>query len=74
MDHQSSPDKPVSIHPDVRPKDKAQEGRKPPGSFAAQQPQCGFCELGLLPHCVMGPRRIDPSGTAPAGRQAHIIR
>ncbi|MGM0787272.1 MAG: hypothetical protein ACQETG_06125, partial [Thermodesulfobacteriota bacterium] len=27
----------------------------------AQQPQCGFCEMGLSCRiCVMGPCRIDP--------------
>jgi carbon-monoxide dehydrogenase catalytic subunit len=34
--------------------------------FQAQQPQCGFCELGLSCRiCVMGPCRIDPFGDGP---------
>ncbi|MBM4285996.1 MAG: anaerobic carbon-monoxide dehydrogenase catalytic subunit [Deltaproteobacteria bacterium] len=34
--------------------------------FAAQQPQCGFCELGLSCRiCVMGPCRLDPFGEGP---------
>jgi carbon-monoxide dehydrogenase catalytic subunit len=40
----------ISIHPDVLAlKDKAQkEGLETVWErFAAQQPQCGFCELGL---------------------------
>jgi carbon-monoxide dehydrogenase catalytic subunit len=33
---------------------------------AAQEPQCGFCELGLSCRiCVMGPCRIDPFGEGP---------
>jgi len=32
----------------------------------AQEPQCGFCELGLSCRiCVMGPCRIDPFGDGP---------
>ena len=32
----------------------------------AQEPHCGFCELGLSCHiCVMGPCRIDPFGDGP---------
>ncbi|MCF8095915.1 MAG: anaerobic carbon-monoxide dehydrogenase catalytic subunit [Desulfobacteraceae bacterium] len=32
----------------------------------AQQPQCGFCELGLSCRiCVMGPCRVDPFGEGP---------
>ena len=54
---QSSPA--CSIHPDVLAlKDKAQkEGLETVWErFAAQQPQCGFCELGLSCRiCVMGP-------------------
>ena len=69
MDHPSSPDKPVSIHPDVLAlKAKAQnEGLETVWErFAAQQPQCGFCELGLSCRiCVMGPCRIDPFGDGP---------
>jgi anaerobic carbon-monoxide dehydrogenase catalytic subunit len=31
-----------------------------------QQPQCGFCELGLSCHnCAMGPCRVDPFGEGP---------
>ena len=34
--------------------------------FKAQQPQCGFCDLGLsCRFCVMGPCRIDPFGDGP---------
>lgn len=33
----------------------------------AQEPHCGFCELGLSCHiCVMGPCRIDPFGDGPS--------
>jgi carbon-monoxide dehydrogenase catalytic subunit len=33
----------------------------------AQEPHCGFCELGLSCHiCVMGPCRIDPFGEGPS--------
>ncbi len=69
MDHSSSPGNPVSIHPDVLAlKDKAQkEGLETVWErFTAQQPQCGFCELGLSCRiCVMGPCRIDPFGDGP---------
>ena len=61
--------KSISIHPDVLAlKDKAQkEGLETVWErFAAQQPQCGFCELGLSCRiCVMGPCRIDPFGDGP---------
>jgi carbon-monoxide dehydrogenase catalytic subunit len=31
--------------------------------FNAQQPQCGFCEMGLSCRvCNMGPCRVDPFG------------
>ena len=69
MDHPSSPEKPVSIHPDVLAlKGKAQkEGLETVWDrAAAQEPQCGFCELGLSCRiCVMGPCRIDPFGDGP---------
>jgi len=44
----------------------------------AQQPQCGFCEMGLSCRiCVMGPCRIDPFGQGPrtgvCGADADII-
>ena len=44
----------------------------------AQQPQCGFCEMGLsCRNCVMGPCRIDPFGEGPqkgvCGADADII-
>ena len=44
----------------------------------AQQPQCGFCELGLsCRNCVMGPCRIDPFGDGPqrgvCGADADVI-
>jgi carbon-monoxide dehydrogenase catalytic subunit len=64
---QSSPS--CSIHPDVLTmKEKAQqEGVETVWERAlAQEPQCGFCELGLSCRiCVMGPCRIDPFGEGP---------
>lgn len=34
--------------------------------YRAQQPHCGFCEMGLSCHiCIMGPCRIDPFGEGP---------
>ncbi len=44
----------------------------------AQQPQCGFCDMGLSCRiCVMGPCRIDPFGEGPqtgvCGADADII-
>ena len=34
--------------------------------YEAQQPHCGFCELGLsCRNCIMGPCRIDPFGEGP---------
>ncbi len=44
----------------------------------AQQPQCGFCEMGLsCRNCVMGPCRVDPFGEGPqkgvCGADADII-
>jgi carbon-monoxide dehydrogenase catalytic subunit len=44
----------------------------------AQQPQCGFCEMGLSCRiCAMGPCRIDPFGEGPqrgvCGADADII-
>ncbi len=44
----------------------------------AQQPQCGFCEMGVSCRiCVMGPCRIDPFGEGPqqgvCGADADII-
>lgn len=46
--------------------------------YEAQQPQCGFCELGLsCRNCIMGPCRIDPFGEGPqrgvCGADADII-
>lgn len=46
--------------------------------YESQQPQCGFCELGLsCRNCVMGPCRIDPFGEGPqrgvCGADADII-
>ncbi len=46
--------------------------------FTAQQPQCGYCEMGLSCRiCVMGPCRIDPFGEGPqrgvCGADADII-
>jgi carbon-monoxide dehydrogenase catalytic subunit len=64
---QSSPS--CSIHPDVLTmKEKAQqEGVETVWERAqAQEPQCGFCELGLSCRiCAMGPCRIDPFGEGP---------
>jgi carbon-monoxide dehydrogenase catalytic subunit len=69
MDQPSFPDKPVSIHPDTLAMvDKARaEGLEIVWDrAAAQEPQCGFCELGLSCRiCVMGPCRIDPFGDGP---------
>jgi carbon-monoxide dehydrogenase catalytic subunit len=69
MDRPSNPDKPFSIHPDtLTMKEKArQEGVETVWERAlAQEPQCGFCELGLSCRiCVMGPCRIDPFGDGP---------
>jgi len=44
----------------------------------AQQPQCGFCDMGLsCRNCVMGPCRVDPFGEGPqrgvCGADADII-
>ncbi len=44
----------------------------------AQEPQCGFCSLGLsCRNCVMGPCRLDPFGEGPqrgvCGADADII-
>ncbi|RWX50563.1 Prismane/CO dehydrogenase family protein, partial [Candidatus Electrothrix marina] len=34
--------------------------------YEAQQPQCGFGELGVCcRHCMQGPCRIDPFGEGP---------
>ncbi len=46
--------------------------------FAAQLPNCGYCEMGLSCRiCVMGPCRIDPFGEGPqrgvCGADADII-
>jgi len=46
--------------------------------LAAQQPQCGFCALGLsCRNCAMGPCRIDPFGAGPqkgvCGADADVI-
>jgi carbon-monoxide dehydrogenase catalytic subunit len=44
----------------------------------AQQPQCGYCDMGLsCRNCVMGPCRVDPFGEGPqrgvCGADADII-
>jgi len=70
-----------SIHPDTLAMiDKARaEGLETVWDrAAAQEPQCGFCELGLSCRiCVMGPCRIDPFGDGPqrgiCGADAHIM-
>ena len=46
--------------------------------FQAQQPHCGFCEMGLSCRiCIMGPCRIDPFGEGPqkgvCGADAQIM-
>src|SRR5210317_1290234 len=46
--------------------------------LAAQQPQCGFCALGVsCRNCAMGPCRVDPFGDGPqkgvCGADADII-
>jgi anaerobic carbon-monoxide dehydrogenase catalytic subunit len=81
MDRSASPDKPLSIHSDTLAMcEKArQEGLEIVWDRAiAQEPQCGFCELGLSCRiCVMGPCRIDPFGDGPqrgiCGADAHIM-
>ncbi|MDI6853198.1 MAG: anaerobic carbon-monoxide dehydrogenase catalytic subunit [Deltaproteobacteria bacterium] len=69
MKTETSSETQVSIQPDtIALKEKArQEGLETIWErFAAQQPQCGFCELGLSCRiCVMGPCRIDPFGEGP---------
>ncbi|OGP70638.1 MAG: carbon-monoxide dehydrogenase catalytic subunit [Deltaproteobacteria bacterium RBG_13_60_28] len=69
MDPQDAQKGNISIHPDTLAlKEKArQEGLETVWDrFAAQQPQCGFCDLGLSCRiCVMGPCRIDPFGDGP---------
>jgi anaerobic carbon-monoxide dehydrogenase catalytic subunit len=81
MDRPSQPDKSPSIHPDTLAMvDKArQEGIETVWDrLQAQEPQCGFCSLGLsCRNCVMGPCRIDPFGDGPqrgvCGADADII-
>ncbi|MCK9377082.1 MAG: anaerobic carbon-monoxide dehydrogenase catalytic subunit [Syntrophobacterales bacterium] len=81
MDHPASPDKPLSIHPDtlaIVDKARAEGLETVWDRAAAQEPQCGFCELGLSCRiCVMGPCRIDPFGDSPqrgiCGADAHIM-
>jgi carbon-monoxide dehydrogenase catalytic subunit len=46
--------------------------------YQSQQPQCGFCDMGLsCRNCVMGPCRVDPFGVGPqrgvCGADADII-
>ncbi len=69
MSQQDDPQANVSIQPDTLAMvDKArQEGLEIVWDrAAAQEPQCGFCELGLSCRiCVMGPCRIDPFGDGP---------
>ena len=80
MDHQDTKGQ-ISIHPDTLAMcDKARaEGLETVWDrAAAQEPQCGFCELGLSCRiCVMGPCRIDPFGDGPqrgiCGADAHIM-
>ena len=69
MEQKFSSGNPVSIQPDTLAlKEKAkQEGLETIWErFEAQQPECGFCQLGLSCRiCVMGPCRIDPFGEGP---------
>ena len=77
----NEPVSPYSIQPDTLAlKDKArQEGLETIWDrFAAQQPQFGFCDLGLSCRiCVMGPCRLDPFGEGPqrgvCGADAEIM-
>src|SRR5512135_699670 len=59
----------ISIQPDTLAlREKArQEGLETVWErHAAQEPRCGFCDLGLSCRiCVMGPCRIDPFGEGP---------
>jgi carbon-monoxide dehydrogenase catalytic subunit len=69
MNPKSLSETPVSIQLDtIALKEKArQEGLETIWErLAAQQPECGFCQLGLSCRiCVMGPCRIDPFGEGP---------
>jgi len=69
MSNPTSPDNPFSIQPDTLAlKEKAkQEGLETVWErHAAQEPRCGFCDLGLSCRiCVMGPCRLDPFGEGP---------
>jgi len=69
MSQQRDPHRNISIQPDTLAlKDKArQEGLDTIWErLQAQEPQCGFCSLGLSCRiCVMGPCRIDPFGEGP---------
>jgi carbon-monoxide dehydrogenase catalytic subunit len=81
MDGPFHPDSRISIQPDTLAlKDKArQEGIETVWErYQAQEPQCGFCSLGLsCRNCVMGPCRLDPFGDGPqlgiCGADADII-
>ncbi len=81
MVHQDSQKSNISIQPDtlaMQEKARAEGLETVWDRFAAQQPQCGFCDLGLSCRiCVMGPCRIDPFGDGPqrgvCGADAHII-
>jgi carbon-monoxide dehydrogenase catalytic subunit len=69
MDAPNNPKEIFSIQPDTLAlKERAkQEGLETVWDrFQAQQPQCGFCDLGLSCRiCNMGPCRIDPFGDGP---------
>ena len=69
MSQQDDPQRNISIQPDTLAlKEKAtQEGLETVWErHAAQEPRCGFCDLGLSCRiCVMGPCRIDPFGEGP---------
>jgi len=69
VEQKPSSETPVSIQPDTLAlKQKAEEEGLETiwERFAAQQPECGFCQLGLSCRiCAMGPCRIDPFGDGP---------
>ncbi len=79
-DH-TDPKQQCSVHPDTLAmvQRARQEGIETVWDRAqAQEPQCGFCSLGLsCRNCVMGPCRLDPFGEGPqqgiCGADADII-
>jgi len=81
MANHTDPKKQCSIQPDTLAmyQKARQEGVETVWERAqAQEPQCGFCSLGLsCRNCVMGPCRLDPFGEGPqrgvCGADADII-